>query len=69
MVKKMKKKPTKKKLPRELTVSKHQTGKTKDIKQDKRLKAMKPGKRISKSKKIYYEHRRNRSDKDKRKRL
>jgi len=40
--------------------SKHQTGKIKNIKQDKRLKALHSGKRKSKSGKIYYEYRKNR---------
>lgn len=44
-----------------LKVSDHQIGKT--IKKiDKMRKALKPGKRISKSGKIYYENRANRSD-------
>jgi len=44
-----------------LKVSNHQIGKT--IKKiDKMRKALKPGKRISKSGKIYYENRANRSD-------
>jgi len=49
--------------------SKHQTGKIKNVKQDKRLKALHSGKRKSKSGKIYYEYRKNRSDKDRRVRL
>jgi len=44
-----------------LKVSEHQIGTTiKSI--DKMRKALKPGKRISKSGKIYYESRKNRSD-------
>ena len=44
-----------------LKVSKHQIGKSiKNI--DKMRKALAPGKRISKSGKIYYENRKNRSD-------
>lgn len=50
---------------RVIKVSKKQTGKTKSIKADKKRKAMKPGKRISKTGNIYYERRRNRSDKGK----
>ena len=42
--------------------SNHQTGKIKDIKEDKKRKAKLPGKRKSKSGKIYYEYRKNRSD-------
>lgn len=41
--------------------SDHQTGKT-NIKRDKVRKAFVPGKRVSKSGKIYYEYRKNRSD-------
>ena len=40
-----------------------------DIKRDERLKAKKPGRRISKSGKVYYEHRYNRADIDRRRRL
>lgn len=39
----------------------HQTGKT-NVKRDKARKALPPGKRISKTGKIYYEGRKNRSD-------
>jgi len=39
-----------------------QTGKSKDVERDKKLKALPPGKRRSKSGKIYYEYRQNRSD-------
>jgi hypothetical protein len=39
-----------------------QTGVRKSIKLDKKRKAKLPGKRVSKSGKIYYETRRNRSD-------
>ena len=45
-----------------------QTGKS-DKAKDKKLTAKKPGKRISKSGKTYTERRRNRSDKNKKKRL
>jgi hypothetical protein len=47
--------------PKVKTIATHQTGKTiKSI--DKKRKALPPGKRISKTGKIYYEFRRNRSD-------
>ena len=47
-----------------------QTGVMKSKKLDKKYKALKPGKRIAKkSKKTYYETRKNRSDKDRRKRI
>lgn len=36
---------------------------------DKKRKAMPPGKRVSATGKIYYEYRRNRADKDRRKKL
>lgn len=39
----------------------HQLGKT-NIKRDKVRKAISPGKRISKTGKVYYEYRKNRSD-------
>ena len=42
-------------------VLKHQTGKT-NLKIDKTRRAMQPGKRISRTGKIYFESRRNRSD-------
>ena len=45
-----------------------QTGKT-SIKHDKRIKALPPGKRIAPSGYVYYEHRRNRSDKNQKKKL
>ena len=41
-----------------------QTGSEKNPIKDERYKALKPGKRISKSGKIYYEYRANRSDVD-----
>lgn len=49
-------------------VKRKQVGET-IVKVDKKLKAKHPGKRISKSGNVYYEYRRNRSDKcrDKRK--
>ena len=56
------------KKPLVLKPSKRQIG-TSKIKIDKRYKALKPGKRISKYGRIYYEYRKNRSDKDRRKRL
>ena len=40
-----------------------QTGKRRSIRSDRKRHAMLPGKRISKRGKIYYETRRNRSDK------
>jgi len=40
-----------------------QTGQTKDILRDLKRKALMPGKRISKTGKVYWETRRNRSDK------
>jgi len=48
-------------LNKSLTRTKHQTG-TSDKKRDKSRKAMPPGKRISKTGKIYYEYRKSRSD-------
>lgn len=60
-----KKKPvekTKFRNPKVLKVSKKQTGDSVD-KYDKLIKALPPGKRRSKSGKIYYETRKNRSDK------
>jgi len=44
-------------------VSKKQIGHVKSIKADRRRKALTPGKRISRNGKIYYERRKNRSDK------
>lgn len=44
-----------------LKVSDHQIGKT-IVSIDKKRKALKPGKRTSKTGKIYYENRKNRSD-------
>jgi len=64
----MKKMIKKRKLPRTVKAVKYQTGKTVKRKDVKRS-ALKPGKRLSKSGKTYYETRKNRSDKDKRKRL
>jgi len=51
-----------KKLPRTIVKSKTRTGKT-NIRKDRRLKALPAGKRLSKSGRVYYENRRNRSDK------
>jgi hypothetical protein len=48
--------------PRVLKKVNYQTGKRKSIKKDRARKALPPGKRISKSGKIYWETRRNRSD-------
>lgn len=39
----------------------HQTGKS-DVARDKKLAALAPGKRISKNGNVYYEYRKNRSD-------
>jgi len=50
--------------PRVIKVSKTQIGKSKTS-YDKRKHALKPGKRISRTGKVYYERRRNRSDKGK----
>jgi len=52
----------KKKKPEVVYGDKKQHGKT-DVFRDKRRTALPPGKRISKTGKIYYEMRRNRSDK------
>jgi len=43
---------------------KFETGYSKNILKDERKKALAPGKRISKSGKVYYEYRANRSDVD-----
>jgi len=51
-------------LPRTLRSVKYQTGKSK-TKADKPRKAMLPGKRLSKHNKVYWETRKNRSDKKK----
>ena len=42
--------------------AKRQTGKSRDVERDRKLKALPPGKRRSRSGKIYYEYRQNRSD-------
>jgi len=48
--------------PKVLKITQHRRGKT-NIKYDEKKKALPPGKRQSKSGKVYYENRRNRSDK------
>lgn len=48
--------------PKVLKVDNYQIGKVKDLDRDKKLKALPSGKRMSKSGRIYYEHRKNRSD-------
>ena len=53
---------------RMLKVSKRQTGKS-ITKIDKKRNALAPGKRVSSSGKVYYESRRNRSDKSKKSKL
>jgi len=50
------------KLPRVLKILPYQTGVRASIRSDRKRKALAPGKRISKSGKIYWETRRNRSD-------
>jgi len=50
------------KLPQVIKVSKNRTGSFGSIKADRKRKAMKPGLRLSKSGKTYFENRRNRSD-------
>jgi len=47
---------------RVIKTSNRQIGKS-NLKRDKKLKALKPGKRISRNNKVYYELRKNRSDK------
>lgn len=49
------------KLPKTIAPSTHQYGKL-HKKQDLRFRALKPGKRVSSTGKVYYEHRKNRSD-------
>lgn len=56
------KKPAKKKAAKKRLVSYRQTG-TSKIKVDRKLVARKPGKRLSVTGKVYYERRKNRSDK------
>jgi hypothetical protein len=55
--------------PKELTDIKRQTGARTKPTADKRYKAMHPGKRVSKYGKVYYETRRDRSDKNKTKKI
>lgn len=50
-------------LPRTTKISKTQTGKRKSVRADRKKSALPPGKRLSTSGKVYYERRRNRSDK------
>ena len=47
--------------PKVLRVIKHQTGKT-DIPVDRSVTALRPGKRLSKTGRVYWETRKNRSD-------
>jgi len=47
--------------PRTTKSKRRQTGRS-NKRKDRKRKAMKPGKRLSKNKKVYYEYRRNRSD-------
>jgi len=49
-------------LPRTIVPARHQTGTAKNAYLDSKRRALKPGKRISKSGKVYYEYRANRSD-------
>lgn len=72
MPKKKKAKKTKKKKwkyskPKVLKIVNYQTGKRKSLRIDRKRKALPPGKRRSKSGKIYWETRRNRTDLKKRK--
>lgn len=61
VLKKLKELARKKKMPIVLKKTKTQIGKSK-VKFDVRLGAMPPGRRISKSGKVYFEYRKNRSD-------
>ena len=73
-IKRQRKKPVKRKTatkkrvrrvsPKVLKIVKRQTGKT-NTKADKKRTALKPGLRLSKNKKKYWETRRNRSDRNK----
>lgn len=45
-----------------ISTYKRQTGQRKSIKADKRRKALPPSKRVSRTGKVYYERRKNRSD-------
>ena len=51
-----------KKTGKTIKPAQRQTGKSKNLARDKKLKALSPGKRISRSGKVYYEYRQNRSD-------
>jgi hypothetical protein len=53
---------TKLKKPKVLKVVNYQTGKRASVKADRERKALPPGKRISKSGRVYWETRKNRSD-------
>jgi len=55
--------------PAELTIKPMTRNTTSKTRIDKRLPALHPGKRISAKGNVYYEYRRNRSDKNKTKRL
>ena len=55
-------KPAKRKPAKKRRVSSHQTGAS-NLKRDKQRSARKPGKRLSRSGVVYYERRKNRSDK------
>lgn len=57
------------KLPRTIKRTRTQIKNTKSKRADRKRKALAPGKRLSKSGKLYTERRSNRSDKNKRKRL
>jgi hypothetical protein len=59
----------KKRKAKELKVLDHQTGMMSNKLSDVTRVAMHPGKRLSKTGKVYWETRKNRSDKNKRKRL
>lgn len=63
--------PKRRRLPRTLVNVKRQTAASgrRSKKADSKLKALHPGKRISKNRKVYYETRVNRSDKNRTKRL
>jgi len=52
-----------KKEPRVVYYKPRQTGSVKSLDRDRARKALPPGKRISKSGRVYYEYRKNRSDK------
>lgn len=52
----------KRKKARVIKAVKYQTGRRKSIKADRKRRAKKPGKRISRTGRVYWETRRNRSD-------